>query len=64
MLKALSIILKNFQSKIPPNDAEIKSLLDGIESVNCLINVRVPSEVESCLAFLCSRYSIQGTDKI
>lgn len=64
MQRALSLIVKNHQSQIPPNEREVKAFIDGLESTKSHADVKIPSEIKGCLAFLCSRQAVKGNSAI
>lgn len=60
MQKALSLIVKNHQSQIPPDEVEVRAFIECLENADSWTDVKLPPEVEGCLAFLCSRQAIKG----
>lgn len=52
------MIVKNHQSQIPPDEVEVRAFVEGLENADSWTDVKLPPEVEGCLAFLCSRQAI------
>nr|CDS31510.2 E3 ubiquitin protein ligase UBR4 [Hymenolepis microstoma] len=62
MKKTLSIIVKKRFSRIPPDTVEFKAFIESIEVAKSLSDIKIPSDIENCLAFLCSRFAVKNLD--
>uniref|UniRef100_A0A5K3EWM4 UBR-type domain-containing protein n=1 Tax=Mesocestoides corti TaxID=53468 RepID=A0A5K3EWM4_MESCO len=55
MQRALTRIINNHHLKLPPDDEEINAFRSDLEGLESLTGFKIPSEIEGCLALLCSR---------
>lgn len=60
MQKTLSIIVKKRFSRIPADEVEFKAFVDSIDTANSISDIKIPPEIEKCLAILCSRLAVKG----
>ncbi|VDO04468.1 unnamed protein product [Rodentolepis nana] len=62
MKKTLSIIVRKRFSGVPSDSIEFKAFIDSLEAAKSLSDIKIPSEIQDCLAFLCSRFTVKNLD--